>query len=520
LTSKVNSALFELIKSMSKSEKRYFKIISSRHTIGEENNYVRLFDYLEGIECYDEQALFQVFEGEAFLHRFSITKKRLYDHVLNALNAFHAEQSQTAQLYGMLQSAEVLFNKSLYDQCRRILSSAEKLAVKQENDLVLQLIYQFQQKLIETIGYVSADWKEVHKLIGSVKESGDRTAFTNELWRVKSELFRQLIGKGIARNEDERDVFHEICAPLKDELNLSLLNSESVYLMNHIRSVYHYAIGDVNKSYQFLKKNLGHFENNSDWYTREPAKLISVLTNAIYVSDKLGKHTESLVMLGQLKSILADKELNEDLKIKTFATYSSIILSLSIRMGNFSEAAKESIKVEEKLEEFGNRLNSTRRAHLSYKIAVICFGNEDYSGSLKRINAILNDAELDANENLIGFAHLLELAIYIELEKIELLKYKLKSVERFTKSRDRMHPLETTFLRFVADWLRCDDLFKRKELLSETISKLKEIEINNPIEAMVQDYFDVSSWMESRLSGKPMSAIIRERYNKVMRSAS
>ena len=58
MSSKVNSALFDLVKSMSKSEKRYFKLMSSRHTIGDENNYVRLFDFLDKQEEYDEDNLF------------------------------------------------------------------------------------------------------------------------------------------------------------------------------------------------------------------------------------------------------------------------------------------------------------------------------------------------------------------------------------------------------------------------------------------------------------------------------
>jgi hypothetical protein len=70
MSSKVNNALFELVKAMSKSEKRYFKLMSSRHTIGKENNYVRLFDYLDKQSEYDEDLIFKTFKGEAFLNRF------------------------------------------------------------------------------------------------------------------------------------------------------------------------------------------------------------------------------------------------------------------------------------------------------------------------------------------------------------------------------------------------------------------------------------------------------------------
>ena len=40
----VKYALFELVKSMTMSEKRYFKIYSSKHVIGQSNDYVLLFD--------------------------------------------------------------------------------------------------------------------------------------------------------------------------------------------------------------------------------------------------------------------------------------------------------------------------------------------------------------------------------------------------------------------------------------------------------------------------------------------
>ena len=137
MSTKVKEGLFELIKALSKSEKRYFKLLSSRHTIGEENNYVRLFDFIDKQEVYDEEHLFREFKGEAFLHRFSITKKRLYDHILNALDAFYASSSIDAQLFKQIHSADILYTKSLYDQCGRILRSAEKLAEKHEKYALL-----------------------------------------------------------------------------------------------------------------------------------------------------------------------------------------------------------------------------------------------------------------------------------------------------------------------------------------------------------------------------------------------
>jgi len=44
---KKNSNAFILIKNLTMSEKRYFKIFSERYTIGEQNKYIALFDELD-----------------------------------------------------------------------------------------------------------------------------------------------------------------------------------------------------------------------------------------------------------------------------------------------------------------------------------------------------------------------------------------------------------------------------------------------------------------------------------------
>ena len=99
MSNKASSSLFELIKSLTKSEKRYFKVLSSKHVIGNENKYIQLFDFIDSMEDYNEDIIIDHFKGEAFLNKFSITKARLYDHILNSLEQFHATNNVDAQLF-------------------------------------------------------------------------------------------------------------------------------------------------------------------------------------------------------------------------------------------------------------------------------------------------------------------------------------------------------------------------------------------------------------------------------------
>ena len=51
------NTLFELIHSMSMSEKRHFKLYSLKHVIGEKNQYTMLFDAIDKQKKYNEKNL-------------------------------------------------------------------------------------------------------------------------------------------------------------------------------------------------------------------------------------------------------------------------------------------------------------------------------------------------------------------------------------------------------------------------------------------------------------------------------
>ena len=87
MANKAHDHLHRLIRSMTKAEKRYFKVHSGRHLSDGERRYHRLFDAIAAAEEYDEAAIIQRFSQEAFTHRFAITKRRLYETVLDSLEA-------------------------------------------------------------------------------------------------------------------------------------------------------------------------------------------------------------------------------------------------------------------------------------------------------------------------------------------------------------------------------------------------------------------------------------------------
>lgn len=520
MSSKVNNALFDLIHSLTKSEKRYFKLMSSRHAIGGENNYIVLFDAIDKQTAYNEEKLFKVFKGEAFLNRFSITKKRLYDHILTSLDSFHRINSTEAQLHNMLHSFEILFEKSLYDQSRRVLRSAEKLAEKNEMHEILLLIAKKERKLIETEGNELVSNDRINHISTKLNNSISSVLLLEKVWNVKSQLFVLLAKKGIARNVDEIQAFSAICEPILKEIEVDNETAVEIqYLMFHTLSAYYYAIGDMDRSFDQLRANLSLFEREKGKLMIEANKQVSVFTNAIYVADRLGFHKESVHYLTQLKKFSNSIAPNEDLAIKLFSSVSSIEFSLCIRKGDFVSANKIAEKVEVQLTLFDSKITPLRKAFLEFKMAVTAFGSQDYSKALFWVNQILNNAELDKTEDIVGFTQLLDLLIHIELNHDKLLPYSLKSTMRFFKTRNRLYDFEKMFLQFIGKLIKCEDRFEIENLWQELYNDLATI-TDNTFESIVLEYFDFKSWAESKLTQKSFNSVVQEKYSKSIRSAS
>ena len=79
-------SLFNIIKSFSKSEKRYFKLYATRHQAGKENNCIQLFDAIEKQDVYDEPELKKQFANTRIGKNFRLNKYYLNKILLKSLH--------------------------------------------------------------------------------------------------------------------------------------------------------------------------------------------------------------------------------------------------------------------------------------------------------------------------------------------------------------------------------------------------------------------------------------------------
>ena len=144
---KPSTELFQLIKSLTKSEKRYFKLSSTLQS--GEKNYIKLFEAIENQFIYDEEAIKFLFKKETFIKHLPSEKNHLYNLILKSLRNFYTDNSADAILQELLRNIELLYNKALYKECIKNINKAKSIAYNYEKYYFLLDIINWEKRIIE-----------------------------------------------------------------------------------------------------------------------------------------------------------------------------------------------------------------------------------------------------------------------------------------------------------------------------------------------------------------------------------
>jgi hypothetical protein len=504
--------LFELIKSLTKSEKRYFKVHVARHSTNEMNNYSILFEHIDKIETYNEADILKHFRKESFIKNFSIAKKRLYDQIITALNAFHSNNSIDAQLYKLMQGSTVLYNKALYQQAYKLLNSAYKLAVKHERFSIQLEIEQKLQQVIEAKHYSSIKKEEIRELEDRTTSSFFQLELQSKLWFAKSNLFLDIQKKGGA-DEPTSEQLHKHHNHINTLISQQELSVSNTYLYHHTEAAYFFSIGDYTSSLYHLKKNIALLEFNLFLLESFPNYYFGTLSNAVYITEKLNLAEEADELLLKIKRFPNKLQLNlsEDLLLKMFLSTSSTEISMFTNRGEFIKALGIIPSIESELVAYDTKIPVLKQLFFYYKFAGIHMGVSDYNGALKWINKILNTSNIDNNEDIIAYTHLFNLIVHLELKNDHLLPYTIKNTHRFLKTRNRLNTVEKKILQFISKFNKTISAIEEQEIWEDFHKELQPLKESTEYQK-IQDYFDFEVWVASKAHKKRFDDLIKQKY--------
>ncbi len=504
--------LFQVIKSLTKSEKRYFKLFVSRLNDSQDKKFVKLFDFLDKQKIYDE-ALLLAREKSIKPAQLSNLKAHLYKQLLQCLKLCNSVQVIDIEIRELIDYSQILYDKCLYNQCVKTLDKAKKMALKNDRSFILLNILEL-EKLVITKTIAANNEKRVNKIVAETQMVSNSIKNINTFSNLSLKLNSLYTQIGFIRNKSDfekvRKLFHTSIPAVIEEKDLSF--HEKLYLYYSFVG-YYFFVQDFEKGYNYAKKWVQLFKEYPDMVIPKLELYIKGINNLMVAQFKLLKYHEFNETNKKLVRIRASSGNSDNIQLMLFKYYYVHEINRHFMLGDFKGGVSMIATIENDLEKFISKLDKHFVLIFYYKIACLYFGNENYKEALTWLNKIINNKDVDLREDIHSFSRILSLISHFELGNTDLVDYYIESTYRFLLNKGNLHQFQKIiliFLKRLSDEITTENLIKEFAGLKDQLIPLA----NNPYEKRAFIYFDIISWLESKIEQRPVQEIIKEKAMK------
>lgn len=495
---KPSTELFSLIKSLTKSEKRFFKLNSSLQT--GEKNYLKIFDFIEKQKKYDEDELKENFKNETFVKHLPSEKNHLYKLLLKSLRAYYSDRTVSSQLKQEIKNVEILYKKALYKECNKFVKRAKAVARQYEKFYYWFELINWEKKLLEE-AYESGEFnQDLDELIEEETEVIEKLRNLAEYHILYSKINYIFRSGGFTRNEKEREVVAEIA-------DYHLIKGKNTALSTRATTICYYIKGLCAASIRDYEDALINFKKAKSVMDAKPKLKDDLQTRYIYTLSFLMhcyidsyRFDKAEEVVEQLKALEDEKAHNSlDSKVRLFTSRFIGQMVLYNRQGLFEKTLELVPEIEEGLTRFEDKINKEKTLLFTYNTAYAYFGVGEYRKALKNINDVLNDNEKMLRQDIYSFSRIFNLIIHFELNNHDFLEYDMKSTQRYLNKHEKDYEVEKLFMKEMRALVRLGDESGRKkrfEGFKKSLDELLKIDREN----VILEYFDLRAWVNSKLN--------------------
>lgn len=503
-------SLVRLIQTLTKAEKRSFKLYAKRNSSSlEELKFLQLFDFMDKTDQYSDELVTMKITSIKKA-QLSNLKAHLYKQILTSLRLQHVNYSEAIEIREAIDFAVILYQKGLYIQALKVLDKAKQNAVKIQSTILQLEVLEF-EKMIESQYITRSIENRAEELTQESAHLKERIKITIDHSNLSLQLYALYVKYGIARDEKDHlfvsDFFHSKL-PKLDPKELGFV--EKMHLYNaHVW--FNYITQNFLMCFKYAKLWVDLFEEYEDTKRQFKEMYLKGLYNlqiALFHLRSYDRLKESLDVLERVD--LGERD-NDNVVLLHRLFYYLGKINAYYLCGDFKGGLNMVGEVVTFIEENKERLDHHRTMILYYKIACLYFGSGDYKMTIKYLTQIIQMKELSLREDIQCFARILNLIAHFELGKNDdLLEYQVKSVYRFLSNMNELHSVQREILSFLRQlpFSSEKEMFRSFRILHSNLVKLSQ----NPYEKRPFLYLDIISWLESKTEKRSVESIIQHKF--------
>lgn len=478
-----SSLLHQLIHSLSKTEKKYFKDTSGGQ------NYLKLFDAINAQKEYNEEEIKRKFKSEPFVRNFSVAKNYLLEALLRALRNFNAGKLMDDVSYERLQNLKLLFQKGLIQSADKQIPKLKKFCYDYEQlPRLLELLtfeMQLNNTLIRSNNKIYDERLRILKVITNI----------NELNRIHDEMMMIATNKGPFEKIDRARMDALVKSPVVKEENLVGLRDE-LYALWNVRFVYHYVCKNYRESYLAKKKQWQLYQDSSVFISTRPKTYLLMLGNLVSLAYNIPDIKEFDLAYAALLNAHNKVQGFEGLKFEQLSSFGLLKLKLK---KNYSGVEKLVNFIEASLEEHRANMTIVREFDIYFNVALALFRGKKYSKALDWLHKIFNHTRAEERQQVQHFARNLELLVHYELGNLELLDYKLTNTQRYLAKRKLLGAFDELLLHSFRSIIKAADKHQLQKVFKQFAAAITK-HPKEELKKIVAEQFEYPAWVEEKLA--------------------
>ena len=495
---KVTTDVSELLTSLNKSQRL---LLSRKWSKTPYTNYlyVRLFQLLLVDKAYTPEDLSKRIPSLK-PQQLSNVQNELYQKVLEALRN-HQETTYTEKYQEMVKNYLILNGLNLPQQATKWKKKA--LRFKQDHNEMCNAEF-INEEIFYREGLSTPSPQDTHLLANA------STNNTGHLLQGYLEFRQFYLNYRFSKNETEYNQLHNQLLKVIRNTNLQHLSLADQIV--YYRMLYHYNYIQRNflLCFKYASSLVSGYEQTglAKQYNEIYLKFLNYQLTSLF---RLNAKKKYLRLLAKFRQIEFRTSLSNINKLKEIHVIYELTHTLNVALinGDFADGVEAFLAREHRFNLIDKADNNAFVIGIYYKVACLCFGNEDFKICLVYLDKILFASNISARPDLQIFARILKLTALFELQETAYIFENIRSVYGYLARNKQLDQFSIEIMNF----LRICTRIPTSELPQEFF-KLREIMGKLALDKFEQRafyYFDIISWLDSKLEQKSLSKIIKER---------
>jgi hypothetical protein len=321
---------------------------------------------------------------------------------------------------------------------------------------------------------------------------------------LKNRLYVQRIEMGVLRNEKEIQSYDWLLKSplLKNDKQALSINSKILYY--ELFASYYSYTEDSEKCYEFSSRLIKLIEENKQ----------VIETNVNFPTHFLYRHSIQCYNMGKYHEALEYISKMEVLKVKSDIQKLNILLkayntklNVYLKMGNMKKCLQLIPEIETLLEK-NKDADKLLKEVVYWQVTSILMIAEQYKLALKWLVKANIEEDFNIRQDLECIGRIMEIVLHYELGKTDIMEYRLKSNYRFLASKQKMYQLEKIILTSIRKLINVNSKEESIRFFRQLKSALEPI-VQDPLESKFLVYFDIMSWLESKISRKKFEEVVK-----------